>query len=388
MGSTLRWRNLGVAAGAAAAVLFAAWDLYKWVEAFASDHFHNDFTFYLAAARIGISHGWASIYDLQLQQAELDALGSRIQIAQLARFISPPPVAWLAVPFTALPYDAGYWIWSLLLLVALAGAWYVAAPGSGRERIVHLAAALGWLPVIYGLQLGQPGLFVVMGVAGAYALLRADRPFQAGLALGVLALKPQLAFLVPIALLVSGRYRAFVGAVIALGVLAAVSAITVGADGISAYRDRLSFAAGVPVNRELTLAAFVGDLTVTRLVQVAIAIWALALVYRFRHRTVEWTFVPAIIGGLLASPYLHIDDLVMLGLAAWLFLRIDPKPRWAWVFVLGLVLTAEGIPIWGPLPLIAGELLALLLLSVAALREAQRRDPELARQRPNPATSG
>jgi hypothetical protein len=380
MSSTRRWRNLGVAAGAAAAVLFAAWDLYKWVEAFASDHFHNDFTFYLAAARIGTSRGWPSIYNLSIQQAELDALGSRIQIAQLARFISPPPVAWLAVPFTALPYDAGYWIWSLLLLVALAAAWYLAAPGSGRERIVHLAAALGWLPVIYGLQLGQPGLFVVLGLAGAYALLRADRPFQAGLALGVLALKPQLAFLVPVALLVSGRYRAFGGAAVALGVLAAVSAITVGIDGVSAYRDRLSFAAGVPVNRELTLAAFIGDLTLTRVVQAAIAIWALALVYRFRRRPVEWIFVPAIIGGLLASPYLHIDDLVMLGLAAWLYLRIDPKPRWTWVFVLSLVIAAEGIPLWGPLPLIAGELLALLLLSVAAIREVPERGSTIERQ--------
>jgi hypothetical protein len=35
--------------------------------------------------------------------------------------------------------------------------------------------------------------------------------------------------------------------------------------------------------------------------------------------------------------------------------------------VLGLVIAAEGIPVWGPLPLIAGEIAALVLLSVAAL---------------------
>ena len=73
-----RWRNLSFAAGAAVAVPFAAWDLYKWVEAYTSDHFHNDFTFYLAAARIGISHGWPSIYDLSLQQSELDAMGAEV----------------------------------------------------------------------------------------------------------------------------------------------------------------------------------------------------------------------------------------------------------------------------------------------------------------------
>jgi alpha-1,2-mannosyltransferase len=380
MGSTRRWHNLGVAAGAAAAAPFAVWDLYKWVEAFASDHFHNDFTFYLAAARIGLGHGWPSIYDLSIQQAELDAMGSRIHIAELARYISPPPVAWIAVPFTSLPYDLGYWIWSALLVGALAGAWYLAAPGAGRERIVHLAAALGWLPVIYGLQLGQPGLFVVLGVAGAYALLRSGHELQAGLALGVLALKPQLAFLVPVALLVSGRYRALGGAAISLGVLAAASALNVGMDGMAAYQDRLTFAAGVPVNRELTLAPFIGDLTVTRVIQVAIAVWALVLVYRFRKRAAEWILVPAIVGGLLASPYLHLDDLVMLGLAAWLYLRTERKPPWAWVFVLAAIIAAEGIPIWGPLPLIAGELLAMGLLTLTATLRSHF--PVLAAERP------
>jgi hypothetical protein len=368
MGQAQRWRNLGVAAGAAAALLFAAWDVYKWVEAYASDRFHNDLTFYLAAARIGARYGWGSIYDLAIQQAELDAMGSRIHIAELARYISPPPVAWLALPLTPLPYDVAYWVWSGLLLLALAWTWYLAAPGHGPGRLVHLVAALAWLPVIYGLQLGQPGLLVALGAAGSYALLRSGRQFPAGLALGALALKPQLGFLVPIALLVSGRYRAFAGAVAVLAVIGAASAINVGPGGIAAYQERLAFAAGVPVNRELTLAPLIGDLTITRLIQVAIAIWALALAYRFRKGPIEWIYVIAIIGGLLASPYLHLDDLVMLGLAAWLYFRIDPKPRWAWVLALGLVIGAEGIPLWGPLPLIAGELGALLLVSLVQSR--------------------
>ncbi|TMD30167.1 MAG: DUF2029 domain-containing protein, partial [Chloroflexi bacterium] len=198
--SSGRWRNLGAAAGAATAVLFAIFDLYQWAAAYASDHFHNDFTFYYVAAKIGLGQGWSSIYDLSLQQAQLDMLGSGIKVAELARYISPPPVAWLALPLTPLPYAAGYWVWSALLLAALAGTWYLAAPGVGRARIIYLAAAVGWLPVIYGLQLGQPGMFVALGVAGSYALLRAERPLLAGVALGLLALKPQLAFLAPLAL--------------------------------------------------------------------------------------------------------------------------------------------------------------------------------------------
>src|SRR6266851_2177984 len=299
-----RWRNLSIAAGAAAAALFAAFDVYQW----------------------------------------------------------------LALPFTLLPYPLAYWIWSSLLLIALAGTWYLAAPGAGRLRLIHLLAALGWVPVIYGLQLGQPGIFVAFGVVGSYALLRSGRSFEAGLALGTIVLKPQLGFLVPIALLVAGRYRAFSGAVVAIGLLAIASAINVGPAGISAYEQRLSFAAGVATNRELTLAPYLGDLTVTRAIQAAIAFWALALVYRFRNRSVEWIFVPAIIGGIAASPYLHIDDLVMLGLAGWMFLRIRKRPAWSWAFVLAMFIAIEGITEWGPLPLLAGEIAVLVLLSVAALK--------------------
>ena len=374
MGGSARWRNLGIAAGAVTAVLFAAFDLYQWALAYASDNFHNDFTFYYAAARIGVTHGWAAIYDLRLQQEALDALGSRIQIAELARYISPPPVAWIALPLTLVQFQLAYAIWAALLLLALAWTWYLAAPGVGRSRIIHLAAALAWLPLIYGLQLGQPELFVVLGVAGCYALLRANHPTWAGVALGAIVLKPQLAFLVPAALLVGGRYRAFGGSVLAIGLLTLAAVLVVGPDGVSAYQQRLSFAAGVPVNSELTIAPLLGNLTAARVIQGLMAIWSLAIVYRLRRRGPEWLFVPALVGSVIASPYLHLDDLVMIGLAAWLYLRTSPRPRWSWVFVLALVIGVEGVPIWGALPVIAGELVALALLSLVPPLETEHRD--------------
>ena len=83
--ASTRWRNLGAAAGGAAAALFAIFDLYQWAAAYAADHFHNDFTFYYVAAKIGLAHGWASIYDLSIQQAQLDLLDSKLDDSQLGQ---------------------------------------------------------------------------------------------------------------------------------------------------------------------------------------------------------------------------------------------------------------------------------------------------------------
>src|SRR5438309_8490156 len=104
MGGMRRWRNLGIAAGATAAVLFAAFDVYQWAVAYASDHFHNDFTFYYSAAVICVTNGWPSIYDLGRQQSQLNSMCSGIGIAHLVRYISPHIVASLALPYSLMLY--------------------------------------------------------------------------------------------------------------------------------------------------------------------------------------------------------------------------------------------------------------------------------------------
>jgi Glycosyltransferase family 87 len=370
-----RRRNLLVAGAAAAAAAAAAYDVYIWIQGYLADNFHNDLTFYVAAARIGLSRGWSGLYDFNLLQDQLVAIGSAIRIGQLARYVSPPPLAWLAVPFAPLPFRLAYWLWSLILLMALVLTWRLAAPGHGRVRLIHLVAAIGWLPVIYGLTLGQPVLFVAAGVAGCYALLIRDHRLAAGAVLAVLVLKPQVAFLVPAALLVTGRWRAFSAAAVVLVVLAVLSALALGAGGVATYEQRLNFASNVPENQAQTLGPLIGSLQATRVVQAVIALWTLALAYRLRNRGPGLTIAVALVGGLAAAPYVHYDDLTMLGLAGWLYLR-SPSHRWGWGYVLALVIAAEGFPIWGAGPILVAELGALALLTVFTPAKADHLDSE------------
>jgi hypothetical protein len=359
-------RNLLIAAAAATATVCAVDGAWLWLSSYAADPFHNDFTFYYAAARVGLLHGWTHLYDLNLLQEQLDAIGSGIQVAQLARFVSPPPLAWLVAPLTALPFPMAYWAWSAILGAALWLSWRLAAPGRGWPRVIYLVGAIGWLPVVYGLQLGQPALLVAAGVAACYALLRRQHELAAGAVLGVLVLKPQLAVLVPAALLVTGRWRAFGASAVVLALLGAASALALGTAGIATYLDRLSFATTVHENQAQTLASWLPNLQATREVQVVIALWTLTLAYRLRARGPETTLAVVLAGGLLASPYVHYDDLAMLGLAGLLFLRA-PRPGWSWVCVLALVIAAEGFPVWGAGPVLAGELGALILFSLLAV---------------------
>ena len=378
-------RNLAVAGAGAAAAILAGYDLWLWLTNYLGDNFHNDFTFYFAAARLGLAHGWTHLYDLKLQQEQLDAIGSGIKVAQLARYVSPPPLAWLIVPFTLLPYRVAYWVWSAILLAALALAWQLAAPGRGRARVIFLVAAVGWLPIVYGLQLGQPALLVAAAVAVSYALLRRKADWAAGAVLGLLVLKPQLALLVPAALLVTGRWRAFATSAVVLALLAATSAIAPGPGGLADYQGILSFATTVPENQAQTLAGWIHNLDATRVVQAVIALWTLALAYRLRARGVETTLAIALAGGLAASPYVHYDDLTMLGLAMLLFMR-GPCPRGTYAYAFALFIAAEGFPVWGAGPVLAGELGALVLLSISAVTNVGGDpEPEVTARRADPA---
>jgi len=137
-------RNLMIAAGASAAILLRLSTFTSGSRLMRRTTFTTTSPFYYAAATIGLNHGWQSIYDLRLQQEALDALGSRIQIAELARFISPPPVAWLAVPLTLLPFQVAYEVWSALLLAALVWTWY------SRRRRRPLALWSTWRQALAG----------------------------------------------------------------------------------------------------------------------------------------------------------------------------------------------------------------------------------------------
>lgn len=273
-----------------------------------------DFHTYLAAATVGVHQGWSLIYDQNLVAVAQKQLVPD-QIAQ--PFLSPPTDAWLTAPLTLLPYWTAYWIWAAVNVVAFAAALVWASRSKGLARWVVAAAAIAPWWVLHAVNLGQVAPLVAAGAVTATRFARERNDFAAGLVLSLLLLKLNTAFLIPLALLVTGRYRIF-AVWVAVGVsLAVVALVSMGPHGVGAYVSQLRSPLPEGANNLTLEGAFgVGGTAATAL-RVVIAAASLATAFRFRHSPGLAIAVGAV-GSLLVVPYLHGSDLCLFGAAAWI----------------------------------------------------------------------
>src|SRR5712692_3440650 len=195
-------REHGITAALGVSVVLAFVDL-QWSYTLHSKLPQPDFYVYYLAAQLGRAHGWAAIYDPAVFLPPVTAA-----VGKPLPYLNPPELAWLVTPLSFLPYSLAAWIWTGLLAAAFVLVFILVAPGRALIRVIHGVGAAALLPVFVGVLFGQVSLVVVAAVALSWWLLSRGRPGLAGLALSVLFLKPQIAFLVPLALLLAGYGRA------------------------------------------------------------------------------------------------------------------------------------------------------------------------------------
>ena len=351
-------REHGITAALGLSLVLAIVDL-RWSYTLHYKLPQPDFYVYYLAAQLGRAHGWAAIYDPAVFLPPVaDAVGKPLP------YLNPPELAWMVTPLSYLPYTLAGWIWTGLLAAALGLTWYLVAPGRGPVRLIHLGGAAALLPVFVGILFGQVCLVVVAAVALSWWLLLRGRPWLAGLALSALILKPQIAFLVPLALLLSG-YGRVVFAWLAVSVpLAIVTLLAVGTAVFHNISQSVHAVSGVPgpiqssLLRQLPFPlAIIGILLV--LAVSAVILW------RDRGSGPSLPIAVGLISGVLVSPYVNFYDLSALVLAGWLILRMNP-PRWQKAVTLGMYVPLYGAPIWPILTLVClcGWLVGLAALSL------------------------
>jgi hypothetical protein len=142
-------------------------------------------------------------------------------------FPYPPPFMFVVAPFAFFSYPVGFVLW-----VFATGAFYL--------WIMRSEIALAHPCVITNGMIGQ-NAFLTVGVFAAGIRLLDKRPILAGAILGLLSIKPQLAVLIPVALLACGNGRALCGAVLCV---LGVHSLGLLFFGVDAYR---GFLAALPM---------------------------------------------------------------------------------------------------------------------------------------------
>jgi len=355
MKSPQRLPPLWLSASALAAAITVAFGVQRWVDHFLSAPDAEDYRLHLVAARVGLQHGWSRIYDLDLMRAAsagLGPVGSLIDTNHV--FMSPPPAAWMVVPLTPLSLPAGYLLWTLISLAAFVAAWALVVPGSRLARLTVLLVSLAVWPVHYQFWLGQWVVATLALLALSWWLLERDRWVAAGIVLALsLCFKPQDVLLVPVALLVSGRWKPVAVAAAAGIPIAALSLASLGQSGIGSW---LSIASQIHADKyqaPMTYSSLFGRGPVTTGVEVALGVIALVLAW-YRRDRLDLVFALGLVGSTASATYLHEDDIAILVLGAWLVLRSQPSaPQRLWL-LLG-VASAQFLAIGLPIPMLLWE---------------------------------
>lgn len=308
---------LWLAASAMAAAITVVFGVQRWIAHFAVDPTGEDTRVWIVAARIGLAHGWSRIYDLDLQRAQA------IDLAHI--YLSPPPAAWLITPLAGLPVPSSYLIWTLVNLAGLCVVCWMVCPGTRFVRLTVLLVSLAIWPMHYQFWQGQWVVADVVFLALAWWLLDRDRPLLAGAMLAIpFFFKPQDVALVPLALVISGRWRPVASFAVVGGVLASASAASLGAHGLGAWMNDLALARANPFTGPMTFSTLLGRGAAATAVEVALGVLALGLAW-YRRDRLDLVFALGLVGTTASASYLHEDDVAILVLAAWIMLRGRPS---------------------------------------------------------------
>ena len=276
-----------------------------------------------------------------------------------------PPMFLAAAALLALfPYGLALFVWMALTLPA-----YLAVIRAIVPRPQTLLAAAAFPAVFVDLGHGQNG-FLTAALLGGGLLLLDRRPIVAGLLVGLLAYKPQFGILIPLVLVVTGRWT-----VIAT---AAASVIAEGAVTFVLFGEKvwLAFAGSTGFTRRVVLEAgatgwekiqslfsavrlWGGPVDAALAAQFALALaLAAGLVWLWRSDAGFSLKAAALAtASLLATPYVLDYDMVVLAVAIAFFVRHGLARGfrdyevtvlaavWASPLVARLVAGATGLPV-------------------------------------------
>jgi alpha-1,2-mannosyltransferase len=290
-----------------------------------------DFISFWAAGRLTLAGHASAAYDIALHRKIEQAIVPHVG---LLPFPYPPPFLIIVTPFALLPFT-----WAFVAWVVITGSIYAWS----SKRFAPLSFAFANPPALVDFMIGQTG-FLTTGLFLFGLGLLSSAPFTAGAILGLLLVKPQLALLLPVAMLGGREWRAIAGAV-----MSSVGALLTGVFffGIDAYRGFLEILPHytgymrhnswnwVELASPFAFLRYININPAAALVaQSVIAAGATLVTYFAWSRRWPEKFAILAAASLLMSPYLLTYDTLLLIVPAAYFLELR---RWWTVGLLWLL---------------------------------------------------
>jgi multidrug transporter EmrE-like cation transporter len=290
-----------------------------------------------------------------------------------------PELAWLLAPLGRLPFATADAIWlgvCLAGLIAALGVLVTVArrqPSRPRESTLLICAATITLASASGIAEGQLDVIVLLLTALGLALLPAHQ-FSAGVLLGVAAVnKPQIFWLVPVALLMVREWRTFLGMVTgALGACALGFLLVPPAQMAEWLRQLFQ---GYPAPSSTVafpgIATDWGGPAAALLTAIPLAMVALAGVWWVRARLDARTALGlGIVLSLVVAPHDYSHDLLLIGAVAAVAGLIAGWPRVLALAIIAIDVTAFG-DMWLQPPWDHLEALAVAALGIGLIWQAR-----------------
>lgn len=279
-----------------------------WAPAFAADPFQDWAVFHAAATSYFRFGTWSAIFANW-------ALPDH-------PWLYPPSFLLLLLPFGATGFGAGCAIFLLLTFLGMIVAvWRFA----GERRWLCSLALILSPAAIMNVYLGQ-NAFLSGALFFGGALTLSKRPVLAGILFGLLTYKPQIALMVPIALLAARQWKALGAATATASLLAIVSSLIFGAN---AWQSWLATAmGGLPPALEIgrlhgssvfsCAILFGATPSLANAIQNVVTLLAAACVYMsYRHPMSEFMRAAALATAtILGAPHVAGYDAILTGFAA------------------------------------------------------------------------
>lgn len=282
-----------------------------------------DFINFWSAARLGLQGHIADVYDFaRFYHFETATIGRPIVL----HYYSYPPVTILmTLPWGLLPYITGLVAWlaggCIAFMLLVRAAW------PGRRSFPDVVLYSIAVPaVLMNLLAGQNGTWTAVLLGGGLMALE-RRPVLAGMLLAGLVAKPQMALLVPFALLAARRWTTLMTCAITAAALIGASVLLFGMDPWIAFAHR------IPVLRQWDLEDGTGvwhfyacifvsvrhlpaSLLAAYATQGIVTVVVLLLVICVWHSSAPLAVKNAVLVAStpFASPYFQVYDLVVLSL--------------------------------------------------------------------------